>query len=99
VTDPPASCQGPNLGQVLPRKACFLKNVSEFDHSEFGITAKDAYAMALSTRKLLEHSFLALLDSGIDSRGQDVGVYMSGTAFDVLSMAEQVNLLSFFLYL
>ncbi|KAJ7459820.1 hypothetical protein FB451DRAFT_1182121 [Mycena latifolia] len=81
--------QGPNLGQVLPRKGCFLKNVSEFDHSEFGITAKDAYAMALSTRKLIEHSFLALLDSGIDSRGQDVGVYMSGTAFDILGMSGQ----------
>ncbi|KAF8213913.1 hypothetical protein K438DRAFT_1902128 [Mycena galopus ATCC 62051] len=80
--------QGSNLGQVLPRKGCFLKNVTEFDHAEFGISTKDAYAMGLSTRKLLEHSFLALLDSGIDSRGQDVGVYMAGTAFDILSVAE-----------
>jgi hypothetical protein len=47
--------------------------------------------MALSSRKLLEHSFLALLDSGIDSRGQDIGVYMSGTAFDILSLSEQVK--------
>ncbi|KAJ6539604.1 hypothetical protein B0H19DRAFT_1382247 [Mycena capillaripes] len=81
--------QGSNLGQILPRKGSFLKNVAEFDYGEFGITAKDAYAMALSTRKLLEHSFLALLDSGIDSRGQDVGVYMAGTAFDTLSLGEQ----------
>ncbi|KAJ6515504.1 putative polyketide synthase [Mycena sanguinolenta] len=80
--------QGSNLGQVLPRKGCFLKNITQFDHAEFGISSKDAYAMGLSTRKLLEHSFLALLDSGIDSRGQDVGVYMAGTAFDILSVAE-----------
>ncbi|KAF7355656.1 Polyketide synthase [Mycena sanguinolenta] len=80
--------QGSNLGQVLPRKGCFLKNITEFDHAEFGISSKDAHAMGLSTRKLLEHSFLALLDSGIDSRGQDVGVYTAGTAFDILSVAE-----------
>jgi acyl transferase domain-containing protein len=46
--------------------------------------------MALSTRKLLEHSFLALLDSGIDSRGQNIGVYTAGTAFDAFSMGEHV---------
>ena len=32
-----------------------------FDSTEFGITAKDARAMAVSTRKLIELSFLALL--------------------------------------
>jgi acyl transferase domain-containing protein len=68
--------------------------VTEFDHAEFGISAKDVYAMGLSTRKLLEHSFLALLDSGIDSRGQDVGVYAAGTAFDIQSVAEPVLLLN-----
>jgi hypothetical protein len=55
------------------------------------MTAKDAYYASIGTRKLLEHSFLALLDSGIDSRGQDVGVYMSGIPYDVLSMADQVS--------
>ncbi|KAJ7343998.1 beta-ketoacyl synthase [Mycena albidolilacea] len=80
--------QGSNLGQVPPRKACFLKNISQFDHAEFGIAAKDAHTMALSTRKLLEHSFLALLDSGIDWRGQNIGVYTAGTAFDAFSMGE-----------
>ena len=61
-----------------------------FDHFEFGISAKDAASMAVSTRKLIEHSFLALLDSGIDSRSQNVGVYMSGVAFDILSAADAV---------
>lgn len=62
-----------------------------FDHVEFGISAKDARAMALSTRKLIELSFLALLDSGIDYRGQNVGCYAAGTAFDILSIAEPVR--------
>lgn len=47
--------------------------------------------MAVSTRKLLEHSFLALLDSSIDYRGRNVGCYMSGTAFDILSVGEPVS--------
>jgi hypothetical protein len=61
-----------------------------FDHFEFGISAKDAVSMAVSTRKLIEHSFLALLDSGINSRSQNVGAYMSGVAFDILSAADAV---------
>jgi acyl transferase domain-containing protein len=61
-----------------------------FDHFEFGISPKDAVSMAVNTRKLIEHSFLALLDSGINSRSQNVGVYMSGVAFDILSAADAV---------
>ncbi len=48
--------------------------------------------MSLSTRKLLELSFLALLDSGIDYRGRDVGCYMSGVAFDMMSVADPVSI-------
>lgn len=68
-----------------------MKDTGLFDHLEFGITSKDARAMALSTRKLLELSFLALLDSGIQYRGCNVGCYMSGVAFDMLSVAEPVG--------
>ncbi|KAJ7842961.1 polyketide synthase [Mycena olivaceomarginata] len=80
--------QGSHLGQVLPEEACFLKNVDLFDHFEFGISAKDAVALGVGTRKLVEHAFLALLDSGIDSRSQNVGVYSSAVAFDILSAAD-----------
>jgi hypothetical protein len=66
-----------------------------FDHFEFGISTKDAASMAVSTRKLVEHSFLALLDSGINSRAQNVGAYMSGVAFDILSAADAVTFLLF----
>lgn len=69
-----------------------MKDVTSFDHFEFGITAKDAVSMAVGTRKLIEHSFLALLDSGINSRSQNVGAYTSGVAFDILSAADAVRI-------
>ncbi|KAF8178693.1 polyketide synthase [Mycena galopus ATCC 62051] len=80
--------QGSHLGQILPEEACFLKNVHLFDHFEFGISSKDALTMGVATRKLVEHAFLALLDSGINSRSQNVGAYTSGIAFDLLSSAD-----------
>lgn len=85
------SWRGFGPGQIKVDTGSFLKNISEFDHVEFGVTAKDAKAMALSTRKLLELSFLSLLDSGINYRGQDVGCYMSAVDFDILSIANQVR--------
>ena len=69
----------------------FLKDIALFDHVEFGITLKDVKSMALSTRKLIEHSFLALLDSGIDYRSRNVGCYMSGVAFDTTTIADAVS--------
>jgi acyl transferase domain-containing protein len=75
----------------LPEEACFLKNVHLFDHFEFGISSKDALTMGVATRKLVEHAFLALLDSGINSRSQNVGAYTSGIAFDLLSSADAVS--------
>jgi acyl transferase domain-containing protein len=90
--NPSTRWQGSHLGQVLPEEACFLKNVDLFDHFEFGISAKDAVALGVGTRKLVEHAFLALLDSGIDSRSQNVGVYSSAVAFDILSAADAVRL-------
>lgn len=38
--------------------------------------------MAFESRQLLEHSFLALLTSGIDYRGHDIGCYTSGIELD-----------------
>lgn len=54
----------------------FLKQTDQIDHVELGITNKDAKSMSISTRKLIELSFLALLDSGIDYRGRNVGCFM-----------------------
>ncbi|KAK0190671.1 hypothetical protein F5146DRAFT_1194907 [Armillaria mellea] len=70
---------GTNTGDVITKKGTFLKSISLFDHLEFGITSRDVASMSVSTRKLIEHSFLALLDSGIDYRGRNVGCYMAST--------------------
>ena len=69
----------------------FLKNLDQFDPVEFGITSKDAKLMNLGTRKLIETTFLALLDSGIDYRGRNVGCYMSAVAHDMFSVSGHVS--------
>lgn len=50
----PVRLHGSALGQVLPDKGSFLKQLDQFDHVEFGITAKDARGMAVGTRVLVE---------------------------------------------
>lgn len=62
-----------------------------FDNAEFGISSRDAQAMAPAARKLLENSFLALLDSGIDYRMKNVGVYTSGVNHEITSVTEPVS--------
>ena len=67
----------------------FLKDVTSFDNVEFGLGSKDALSMSSSTRRAIEMSFLALLDSGIDSRRQRVGTFCTGTnkeASDIVSL-------------
>ncbi|KAI0060607.1 polyketide synthase [Artomyces pyxidatus] len=81
--------KGHGVGQVLSDTGTFLKNLKLFDYLEFGITSKDARAMSLSTRKLIELSFLSLVDSGIDYRGRNVGCYMSGVAHDIYAVSGQ----------
>ncbi|KAF8166303.1 thiolase-like protein [Mycena galopus ATCC 62051] len=75
--------KGSGLGQIAVEKGSFLKDIDLFDHVEFGISSRDANAMAPVTRKLLETSFLALLDSGIDYRRRLIGCYMSGNSVEL----------------
>jgi hypothetical protein len=49
---------------------------------EFGISSKDATSMTASTRRVIELSFLAMLDSGIDSGGKKIGTFVAGTNFE-----------------
>ncbi|KAI0731474.1 ketoacyl-synt-domain-containing protein [Fomitopsis betulina] len=79
--------KGSGTGQVVTDTGSFLKDIGLFDHVEFGITSKDARLMPLGTRKLVETTFLALLDSGIDYRGRNVGCYMSGVDQDIFSVS------------
>ncbi|KAF8209013.1 hypothetical protein K438DRAFT_1960740 [Mycena galopus ATCC 62051] len=68
-----------NKSQVkLPAQGAFLKNATGFDNIAFGISARDARVTPYSARRLLDLSFQALLDSGIESRGQKIGCFMSG---------------------
>ncbi|KAH9934295.1 ketoacyl-synt-domain-containing protein [Fomitopsis serialis] len=79
--------KGTAPGQVVTDTGAFLKNIDLFDPTEFGIAGKDARLMTLGTRKLLETTFLALVDSGIDYRGQNVGCYMSAVSHDIFSVS------------
>ncbi|KAI1783602.1 ketoacyl-synt-domain-containing protein [Ganoderma leucocontextum] len=74
--------RGTSVGSVATATGAFLKDIDTFDFLEFGITAKDARLMSVSTRKLLELSFLSLQDSGIDYRGKNIGCFTSGVAHD-----------------
>ncbi|KZT71132.1 ketoacyl-synt-domain-containing protein [Daedalea quercina L-15889] len=79
--------KGTAPGQVVTDTGAFLKAIDLFDPVEFGVTSKDARLMSLGTRKLLETTFLALLDSGIDYRGRNVGCYMSAVAHDIFAIS------------
>jgi hypothetical protein len=61
-------------------KGTFLKDITNFDNVEFGIGNKDAKSMMMSIRRLIELSFLAGLDSGIQYRGKRFGSFMCGTS-------------------
>ncbi|KAJ7120035.1 hypothetical protein C8R44DRAFT_981991 [Mycena epipterygia] len=62
----------------LPAQGTFLKNATSFDNISLGISTRDARLIPHSGRRLLDLSFQALLDSGIDSRGRNIGCFMSG---------------------
>ncbi|KAJ7776526.1 hypothetical protein DFH07DRAFT_798454 [Mycena maculata] len=64
----------------LPAEGAFLKNYDGLDAVAFGISAKDARVMPFTGRRLVELSFAALADSGIDYRNKKVGCFMSGTS-------------------
>jgi len=47
--------------------------------------------MTASSRRLIELSFLALLDSGIDYRGRKVGSFAAGTNAEALAHVRQLQ--------
>ncbi|KAJ3793869.1 beta-ketoacyl synthase, partial [Lentinula aff. detonsa] len=80
--------KGHNLGQIGTENGTFLKHIDCFDNVEFGMSAKDARAMAPSTRKLIEHCFLALYDSGINYRGRNIGCFTAGSIYEITSVSD-----------
>ncbi|WP_327117583.1 SDR family NAD(P)-dependent oxidoreductase [Nocardia sp. NBC_01730] len=66
-------------GTVYARRAGFLDNAGYFDAGFFGIGPREASAMDPQQRQLLEASWEALEDAGIDPvslRGTDTGVFV-----------------------
>ncbi|KAJ6492293.1 hypothetical protein C8R45DRAFT_1137473 [Mycena sanguinolenta] len=63
----------------LPAKGAFLKNHDGMDSSAFGISIKDARVMPFAARRLMELSFEALADSGVNYRRQKVGCFLTGS--------------------
>ncbi|EIN05353.1 polyketide synthase [Punctularia strigosozonata HHB-11173 SS5] len=80
--------KGRGLGKIITDTGTFLKDVDLFDHLEFGITGKDAKSMTVGTRKLIQLAFLALLDSGIDYRGRNVGCFAASLPYDITALGD-----------
>ncbi|XP_040386345.1 fatty acid synthase [Cygnus olor] len=66
----------------LPKKNGKLKDISKFDASFFGVHPKQAHTMDPQLRLLLEVSYEAILDGGINPatlRGTDTGVWVGAS--------------------
>ncbi|KAI6009612.1 putative nonribosomal peptide synthetase [Pisolithus orientalis] len=62
-------------GKYHCTKAGFINGIDQFDHLEFGISAKEAAHFDPAIRLTLEAAHAALQDSGIDYRGSNTGVF------------------------
>ncbi|KAJ7676078.1 hypothetical protein DFH06DRAFT_977335, partial [Mycena polygramma] len=71
----------------LPLSGCFLKNATAFDNVSFAISTRDARVIPNSARRLLDMSFLALQDAGINTKGQRIGGFMCGNR-DIIGQDE-----------
>ncbi|MEV5839469.1 SDR family NAD(P)-dependent oxidoreductase [Nocardia sp. NPDC052112] len=72
-------------GRVYAREAGFLDGAAEFDAAFFGISPREALAMDPQQRVLLETSWEAIEDAGIDPeslRGSRTGVFAGASAND-----------------
>ncbi|MEV3960949.1 SDR family NAD(P)-dependent oxidoreductase [Nocardia sp. NPDC050193] len=70
-------------GTVYTREGGFLGGVADFDAGFFGIGPREAAAMDPQQRLMLEASWEALEDAGIDPRvlrGTDAGVYVGASS-------------------
>ncbi|KIK92693.1 hypothetical protein PAXRUDRAFT_146735 [Paxillus rubicundulus Ve08.2h10] len=62
-------------GKYHCTKGGFISGIDQFDHLEFGISAKEAGCFDPAIRLTLEAAQAALQDSGIDYRGSNTGVF------------------------
>ncbi|XP_030317388.1 fatty acid synthase [Calypte anna] len=76
----------------LPRRNGKLKDISKFDASFFGVHPKQAHTMDPQLRLLLEVSYEAILDAGIDPatlRGTDTGVWVGASGSEAAEALSQ----------
>uniref|UniRef100_A0A803V968 Fatty acid synthase n=1 Tax=Ficedula albicollis TaxID=59894 RepID=A0A803V968_FICAL len=76
----------------LPRRNGKLKDISKFDASFFGVHPKQANTMDPQLRLLLEVSYEAILDGGINPgtlRGTDTGVWVGASGSEAAEALSQ----------
>ncbi|KAH7905697.1 thiolase-like protein, partial [Hygrophoropsis aurantiaca] len=74
-------------GKYHCTKAGFISGIDQFDHLEFGISAKEAAHFDPAIRLTLEAAHAALQDSGIDYRGSKTGVFFG----NLLTTADELD--------
>lgn len=70
---------GNKPGQASTSRASLLPEFDTFDHRAFNLSASEARQMTAQMRKLIEISFDALQDSGLDARGSGMGVFVGAS--------------------
>ncbi|XP_011705671.1 PREDICTED: fatty acid synthase-like, partial [Wasmannia auropunctata] len=68
----------------IPNRMGTISNVEKFDADFFGLSFEQAHTLIPETRLLLEHSYEAIIDAGINPkqlRGKNTAVII-GTAFN-----------------
>ncbi|XP_010131413.1 PREDICTED: fatty acid synthase, partial [Buceros rhinoceros silvestris] len=76
----------------LPKRSGKLKDISKFDASFFGVHPKQAHTMDPQLRLLLEVSYEAVLDGGINPatlRGTDTGVWIGTSGSEAIEALSQ----------
>ncbi|KFQ45994.1 Fatty acid synthase [Nestor notabilis] len=76
----------------LPKRNGKLKDISKFDASFFGVHPKQAHTMDPQLRLLLEVSYEAILDGGINPatlRGTDTGVWIGASGSEAAEALSQ----------
>ena len=89
---------GLDWGDVTPpREGGFLEGIDLFDAEHFGLSAREARTLDPQQRMLLELSWEALLDAGLDpehTRGRSIGVFLSMGGSDYAHLLGKAGLLA-----